>query len=36
MRGTAEPEQIGGVLLAAVLLTAIFAPLTMRLYRTRT
>jgi ABC-2 type transport system permease protein len=36
MRGTAEPEQIGGVLLATILLTAIFGPLTMRLYRTRT
>ncbi|PZG21159.1 ABC transporter [Micromonospora craterilacus] len=36
MHGTAEPEQIGGVLLAAVLLVAIFGPLTMRLYRTRT
>jgi ABC-2 type transport system permease protein len=35
MHGTAEPKQIGGVLLAAVLLTAIFGPLTMRLYRTR-
>ena len=36
MQGTAEPTQIGGVLLAAVLLVAIFGPLTMRLYRTRT
>lgn len=36
MHGTAEPGQIGGVLLAAVLLVAIFGPLTMRLYRTRT
>ncbi|MEV0158374.1 ABC transporter permease [Micromonospora sp. NPDC050686] len=36
MHGTAEPNQIGVVLLTAVLLVAIFGPLTMRLYRTRT
>ncbi|MET8311539.1 MULTISPECIES: ABC transporter permease [unclassified Micromonospora] len=36
MHGTAEPDQIGVVLLTAVLLVAIFGPLTMRLYRTRT
>jgi ABC-2 type transport system permease protein len=35
MHGTAEPGRIGAVLLAAVLLTAIFGPLTMHLYRTR-
>ncbi|WP_406072608.1 ABC transporter permease [Micromonospora sp. NBC_01638] len=36
MHGTAEPDRIGVVLLTAVLLVAIFGPLTMRLYRTRT
>jgi ABC-2 type transport system permease protein len=36
MHGTAEPARIGVVLLTAVLLVAIFGPLTMRLYRTRT
>ncbi|GHJ53804.1 transport permease protein [Nonomuraea sp. TT08I-71] len=36
MHGTARPGQIGGVLIAAGLLVAVFGPLTMRLYRTRT
>ncbi|MFF4808754.1 ABC transporter permease [Micromonospora chersina] len=36
MHGTAQPGQIGGVLIAAGLLVAVFGPLTMRLYRTRT
>ncbi|MCP3786949.1 ABC transporter permease [Micromonospora sp. A3M-1-15] len=36
MHGTAQPGQVGGVLIAAGLLVAVFGPLTMRLYRTRT
>lgn len=36
MQGTAEPGRIGGVLATAAALVAIFGPLTMRLYRTRT
>ena len=35
MAGTATFDQIGWVLLASVLLTAVFAPITMHLYRTR-
>jgi ABC-2 type transport system permease protein len=35
MAGTATWGQIGWVLLAAVVLTAVFAPITMRLYRNR-
>jgi ABC-2 type transport system permease protein len=35
MAGTATFDQIGWVLLASVVLTAIFAPITMHLYRTR-
>ncbi len=35
MSGTAEAGDIGWVLLASVLLTAVFAPLTMRLYRNK-
>ena len=34
MAGTASATQIGGVLLASAALTAVFAPITMRLYRT--
>lgn len=36
MHGTAQAGQVGGVLLASGLLVAVFGPLTMRLYRTRT
>lgn len=35
MNGTASAAQVGWVLLASGLLVAVFAPLTMRLYRTR-
>ncbi len=35
MAGDVEVSQIGWVLLASVLLTAVFAPITMRLYRNR-
>jgi ABC-2 type transport system permease protein len=35
MHGTATPSQVGWVLLAAILLTVVFAPLTMRLYRSK-
>jgi ABC-2 type transport system permease protein len=33
MAGTATAAQVGWVLVASALLTAVFAPLTMRLYR---
>jgi ABC-2 type transport system permease protein len=33
MNGTASAGQVVGVLLAALAVTAVFAPLTMRLYR---
>ncbi|MDZ5443540.1 ABC transporter permease [Micromonospora sp. 4G57] len=36
MHGTAQAGQIGGVLIASGLLVAVFGPLTMHLYRTRT
>jgi ABC-2 type transport system permease protein len=36
MHGTATTGQVGGVLAASVALVAVFGPLTMRLYRTRT
>jgi ABC-2 type transport system permease protein len=35
MYGTATIGQVGWVLLASAALTAVFAPLTMRLYRNR-
>jgi ABC-2 type transport system permease protein len=36
MHGTATSTQVGGVLLASAAIVAVFGPLTMRLYRTRT
>lgn len=36
MHGTAQAGQVSGVLIASGLLVAVFGPLTMRLYRTRT
>ncbi|MFC6015962.1 ABC transporter permease [Plantactinospora solaniradicis] len=36
MHGTAQADQIGAVLIASGVLVAVFAPLTMRLYRSRT
>lgn len=36
MHGTATTAQIGGVLLTSATIVAVFGPLTMRLYRTRT
>jgi len=36
MAGRVDWTGIGWVLLSAVVLTAVFAPITMRLYRTRT
>jgi ABC-2 type transport system permease protein len=35
MHGTATAGQVGWVLLASAVLVAVFAPLTMRLYRTK-
>jgi ABC-2 type transport system permease protein len=35
MHGTATPSEVGWVLVAAALLTAVFAPLTMHLYRSK-
>jgi ABC-type multidrug transport system permease subunit len=36
MHGTAAVSQVGWVLLASVAIVAVFAPLTLHLYRTRT